>query len=747
MSDTAAFAPTRLAWRRYVPALPAVLAVLAAGVAFQRVFTFAPLPAPLALAALIGAAGGVVIREAFESRSRPFAASYVLGFAVLAVATLASTVAAAVLADPAARSLGVAVSQGPGALVGGWSRILTTSVPVPASADRLPLAAGLVAFAAGWAVVAATRRPPRVDALAPAALVLFIGLLLGVHGPGSIAVVAGPGLVLAAAYLLLISRPAGEGVVWVPPGRVLAAIVTAAVVLAVSLAAGNGLPLATLRQPVDLRAALSPPLDLSNTPDPLDELPGWQKDRAEVMFTASVDPAWLRARPDWRLASLETYDGAGWSTDAKASRAGAIFSPPEGVSTALLGPKVRVAVHLEALPTPWVPTVGLPTGVSPADLDFDNETSILVAPSLAGGRAFDVSGRLAQPSVGALDDAGIGSGESIASLTAVPSCFPAPLRKLASQSVAGLERPDELAVAVEQELAKRGGFRIDNSATPGSSCARLATLAKTHVGTEEQYATAFALMVRSVGLPSRLVVGFTPGSVDARSRRTVVTAADVTVWPEVDLGDVGWVAFDPVPTATGQSTKTPDKVPALDPGLQQVRQSVNQHHSTPTTVPHRVPSGRGTTPAPTGLSGVAVALLAVGALLVAAAAFVVARLVVRRRRRARRRSASEPARRVLGAWAELLDSLGPFRVPVRGLTPSEVSAEAGRLVPAAGDPSRQLATIVDRAVFAEAADDGSAAQAWACSELAVRALDGALPRRLRLGAVLVGSRPSRDRDG
>src|SRR6202012_4752754 len=119
-------------------------------------------------------------------------------------------------------------------------------------------------------------------------------------------------------------------------------------------------------------------------------------------------------------------------------------------------------------------------------------------------------------------------------------------------------------------------------ATPGSSCARLAAFASTRTGTEEEYASAFALMVRSAGLPSRLAVGFSPGAIDRARGQTVVTGSDATVWPEVELGRLGWVAFDPVPAASGpggagaSSTST---VPVAQQGLNQVRQTVAANQS------------------------------------------------------------------------------------------------------------------------------------------------------------------------
>lgn len=738
------------AWRRYVPAVPAALAVLAAGAAFQRVFTFADAAGPVIVASLFGAGAGVAARRALtaphdgmEPAPPPsVGACLIAAAAVIAGGLVSAVVAAAAFATPTSGP-GSALTTGVGALVRGWSRILTTSVPVPATPDRLPLAAGLVGLAAGWAVVAASRRRPGVDALLPAGLVLLIALLLGVGGPGSVAEVAGPPLALAAIYLLVVSRPAGQGVRWVPPGRARAAVTTGAVVLAVAIGIGTHLPLAGLRHPVDLRSAVAPRLVLSTTPNPLDQLPAWQKEPATVMFTASVDGAWRSAPTNWRLVSLDVYDGTGWSTDADASTAGNVLRLPPGVSSGLLGPEVHVTVHIAALGGPWVPTVGVPTSVSPAGLDFNPESSVVLSP---GARtSYALGGRLAEPSRAALDAAGIGSGASVAALTAVPACLPASLRTLAATAAAGLQRPDQQAVAVQQELAAKGGFHLDQTATAGSSCARLTEFSTARSGTEEQFATAFALMARSIGLPSRLAVGFTAGAIDPARATTVVTGADATVWPEVDLGRLGWVAFNPVPTShgSGQAGRRgggpSTTVPVAQRGLNQVQQSVAAAQSHPSA-----PTPRSGSSTVTGrlraAGGLPWPVIAVVSLAAVVAALIGIRAVARRRRRARRRSASDPVKRVLGAWSELLDALAPFRLPVRSLTPSEVARRAAEVAPPAAEATEQLAQLVDRAVYAGDADEAVAARAWASSDIAVSAVGHSVPTGRRVRGLFAGPR-------
>ena len=92
------------------------------------------------------------------------------------------------------------------------------------------------------------------------------------------------------------------------------------------------------------------------------------------------------------------------------------------------------------------------------------------------------------------------------------------------------------------------------------------------VGDSEQYASAMALMARSLGLPSRVVLGFLPkddegeiseNRTEKQGKNTVTefTGNDVTAWVEIKLDGYGWVAFYPTP----KETKVPDENQNLTP--------------------------------------------------------------------------------------------------------------------------------------------------------------------------------------
>ncbi len=63
----------------------------------------------------------------------------------------------------------------------------------------------------------------------------------------------------------------------------------------------------------------------------------------------------------------------------------------------------------------------------------------------------------------------------------------------------------------------------------------------------EQFASTFAAMTRSLGIPARVAVGFTWGDWNAARAEYVVSGRHAHAWPEVYFSGVGWVIFDPTP--------------------------------------------------------------------------------------------------------------------------------------------------------------------------------------------------------
>ena len=63
----------------------------------------------------------------------------------------------------------------------------------------------------------------------------------------------------------------------------------------------------------------------------------------------------------------------------------------------------------------------------------------------------------------------------------------------------------------------------------------------------EYFASAMAVMLRSLGIPARLVNGFRTGEFNTITGSYIIRASDAHTWVEVFFPGQGWVSFDPTP--------------------------------------------------------------------------------------------------------------------------------------------------------------------------------------------------------
>jgi transglutaminase-like putative cysteine protease len=74
------------------------------------------------------------------------------------------------------------------------------------------------------------------------------------------------------------------------------------------------------------------------------------------------------------------------------------------------------------------------------------------------------------------------------------------------------------------------------------------------VGFCQHYAITMAVILRDLGIPTRIVEGFLPGSREQSGSVEVVANRGAHAWVEVYFSDVGWVMYDPT---GGQATQLP----------------------------------------------------------------------------------------------------------------------------------------------------------------------------------------------
>jgi len=123
------------------------------------------------------------------------------------------------------------------------------------------------------------------------------------------------------------------------------------------------------------------------------------------------------------------------------------------------------------------------------------------------------------------------------------------MRGLAQSWTAGVPRGWSQIEAIQIRL--RGEYVLDRDARPDPSAESPVVdfLFRARRGPDYQFATAAALLLRSLGYSTRVVSGFyaDPLKCDAASRHTPVFASDVHFWTEVNVAGGDWLPVEPSP--------------------------------------------------------------------------------------------------------------------------------------------------------------------------------------------------------
>ena len=606
-----------------------------------------------------------------------------------------------------------------------WELLRSSSVPLSEHTGLILAAAAvawLLALLSDWA---AFRVGARGEALAPAAILLALVATFGTAGETllypAITVACGVAFALAHAAARSGERPPAAGPERrrrpLPRGLAAGALAVGAgtLITATLLPALNDGPLRTLLDQSDTAEGDSRKVVLS----PLVALPGQLQQNPDLeLFTVRSSE-----RAYWRLTALGDFDGVVWSLDESTGAATESLPTPAATS----GPvsEISQSYRIGALAAVWLPAAYQPVAFEPSGVPFGASFEPISSTLLVGSGHDDSDGlaysvRSAAPRfdpdfLGSLrnDPADIPPG-----FLDLPTDLDPSLAELAAAVTEGNDGPYDRALTLQDWF--RDGFEYSLTVTPGHSSDRLEEfLFNERRGYCEQFAGAFATLARTLGLPTRVAVGFTPG-VALESDAAGVTLYSVRgqhahAWPEVYISGAGWVAFEPTPGRGAPGAEAYTFVPE--------QQDAPLGAPTPTaTLPPPGPQPPGVaSPAPAppagsappsepgpsaaGIAarvGVVMGLAAAGlaaAFVLYAAATAALRLFQSRRRR--RWAGAEAGRSAVLAWEEIVNLLRPRRIrPHVSETPLELAQRAARLLGSEPEPWRRLAFCVSVAVFA-----------------------------------------------
>jgi transglutaminase-like putative cysteine protease len=140
-----------------------------------------------------------------------------------------------------------------------------------------------------------------------------------------------------------------------------------------------------------------------------------------------------------------------------------------------------------------------------------------------------------------------------------------PLARRAEQVAGRARTPYDAVADLENWFVASGTFRYTNH-PPVISPVLVNFVNKTHAGYCQYFAGAMALMLRYLGIPSRVAVGFAGGTYDRSTRLWNVTDREAHAWVEVWFKGYGWLPFDPTPAAPGAAPRSTRGAAAVTAG-------------------------------------------------------------------------------------------------------------------------------------------------------------------------------------
>ena len=288
----------------------------------------------------------------------------------------------------------------------------------------------------------------------------------------------------------------------------------------------------------------------------------------------------------WRAATYAGYTGRGWR-----SPAGTVLGElADGAAHATVYDR-RVAVEdrvtvraarTDALLVPGQPAaVGLPAAVERADgpappgsvgeaLATDQAGALRSRRGRIPGTSYAVTAWVSTADPDALRGAGdVYPADVVARYGQLPA-VPARVGALARQLVASSRTPYDRALAIQAYL--RDGLRYELRVTaPGADRDGVDFfLFETRAGYCDYFATAMAVMLRSVGVPARVAAGYAGGDPDPERGGRILRDEHAHAWVEVYFPRYGWIVFEPspilpLPESAGAAASGPRPAPTDPP--------------------------------------------------------------------------------------------------------------------------------------------------------------------------------------
>lgn len=280
--------------------------------------------------------------------------------------------------------------------------------------------------------------------------------------------------------------------------------------------------------------------------------------RGQLDLNAPEELFRVRGLPDatyLRALTLRDYvPDTGWQ--ASSPEPGTPLPGPLESAAAATGRTADIAIENVAFRDYWLPLYGTPLDVSDLSEEqwaYDSRSGTAYAQRPRQEDGWVQRALLPEPTVEQLRSAGIAEEPAYLVVDGVDPR----VTELAAQVVLGRTTAFDRALALQDYFTGPDStFTYSLQTAPGTGDDALVEfLTVGRIGYCEQYASAMAVMLRTVGVPARVAVGFTGGT-DNGDYRSISTT-DAHAWVEAWFEGAGWVTFDPTPLTDGRAITPP----------------------------------------------------------------------------------------------------------------------------------------------------------------------------------------------
>ncbi|MBN1977089.1 MAG: transglutaminase domain-containing protein [Anaerolineae bacterium] len=192
-------------------------------------------------------------------------------------------------------------------------------------------------------------------------------------------------------------------------------------------------------------------------------------------------------------------------------------------------------------------------------------SALHAAPYVNAGEAYAARSSLGTAAVAQLREAGTDYPAWVTErYLQLPSSITPRTQALAREIAAGLDNPYDIAAAVTDYLRDNIEYVETVDSPPEGQEPLDYFLFDSRQGFCNYYASAEIVLLRSLGIPSRLAAGLAQGTQQGQSGVYVVLERDAHAWPEVYFPGFGWIEFEP--TASQPPLSRPEDEELPQPG-------------------------------------------------------------------------------------------------------------------------------------------------------------------------------------